>query len=49
MTIEEPQQFLQLRRLKITGERSFSGKSICAIENNIRLVRSAEEVDAQLK
>ena len=50
MKIEELKNFLRLRGLKVTGEKEILvASAFCAIENNVTLVRTAQEVQAQLK
>ena len=50
MKIEELKNFLRLRGLKVTGKKEILvAGAFCAIENNVTLVKTAQEVEAQLK
>ena len=50
MKIEELKYFLPLRGLKVTGNKEiFVVRAFSAIENNVTLVKTAQEVEAQLK
>ena len=50
MKIEELKNFLRLRGLKVTGKKEILvAGAFCAIGNNVTLVKTAQEVEAQLK
>ena len=50
MKIEELRNFLRLRGLKVTEKKeTLIAAAFCAIGNNVTLVKTAQEVEAQLK
>ena len=49
MKVEELKSYLRLRGLRVTGKKAILvARSFCAYENNVAVVKTAEEVEAEL-
>ena len=50
MKIEKMKNFLRFQELKVTGKKEILvARAFCAVENNVTLVKAAQELESQLK